>query len=153
MGLIKGKRYLEVLNEEEKVDACEQAIEKAEQGGNLTQNVELLLNLKHIYRAQTLILSRHQELSEFFYGDLLQSAQAFVEADYALAATACYRALLLDILGQGRSKAYSHGAGYFKTLQALAGRIDTFEPLLEHHTFVQQLRLVHGRKSSFWARL
>ncbi|WP_369751981.1 MULTISPECIES: DUF6880 family protein [Alcanivoracaceae] len=36
---------------------------------------------------------------------------------------------------------------------ALAGRIKVFDPLLEHHAFVQQLQSAHGRKSSFWARL
>ena len=54
---------------------------------------------------------------------------------------------------QARSKAYGHGALYFKKLEALAGRIKVFDPLLEHHAFVQQLQSAHGRKSSFWARL
>ncbi|WP_407925994.1 DUF6880 family protein [Halopseudomonas xiamenensis] len=35
----------------------------------------------------------------------------------------------------------------------MAGRIKVFDPLLEHHAFVQQLQSAHGRKSSFWARL
>jgi hypothetical protein len=146
-------RYLEVLDEAEKANACDKAIAKAEQGGNLTQSVELLLNLGHPDRAQTLVLSRHQELVECFYNNVLRMAKAFEKEGSDLAATACYRALLLEILMAGRSKAYGHGARYFKKLEALAGRIKVFEPLLEHHAFVQQLQSGHGRKSSFWARL
>ena len=147
------KRYLEVLDEEEKADACDEATAKAEQGGNLLRSTELLLNLGQTDRAQALVLLRHQELVECFYNDLLRLAKAFEKEGCDLAATACYRALLLEILMQGRSKAYGHGARYFKKLEALAGRIKVFDPLLEHHAFVQQLQSAHGRKSSFWARL
>jgi hypothetical protein len=147
------KRYLEVLDEEEKADACDEAIAKAEQGGNLRRSAELLLNLGQTDRAQALVLSRHQELAASFYDDLLRLAKALEKADCDLAATACYRALLLDILTQARSKAYGHGVRYFKKLEALAERIKAFKPLPEHHAFVQQLRSAHGRKKSFWARL
>lgn len=146
-------RYLEVLDEQEKAGARSEAIEKAEQGGNLTQSVELLLHLGHPHRAQALVLARHQELAACFYDSVLRLAKAFETADCDLAATACYRALLLDILMQTRSKAYGHAARYFNKLEALAGRIKVFEPLLEHLAFVQQLQAAHGRKSSFWARL
>jgi dsDNA-binding SOS-regulon protein len=147
------KRYLETLDEEEKADAYDEAIENAEQGSNLLRSVELLLNLGQADRAQALLLSRHQELSECFYDDLLRLAKALEKADYDLAATACYRALLLDILLKARSKAYGHGARYFKKLEALAGRIKAFKPLPEHYAFVQQLQSAHGRKESFWTRL
>jgi hypothetical protein len=61
--------------------------------------------------------------------------------------------LLLDILAQARSKAYGHGARYFKKLEVLAKRINVFKPLPAHHAFVEQLHSAHGRKKSFWARL
>ena len=145
--------YLEVLDEEEKESACNEAIKKAEQGSNLLNSAELLLNLSRPDRAQALVLSRHQELTDCFYESLLRLAKAFEKADCNLAATACYRALLLDILTQARSKAYGHAARYFKKLEALAGQIKAFKPLPEHHAFLQQLQSAHGRKRSFWARL
>jgi hypothetical protein len=80
-------------------------------------------------------------------------AKAFEKVDCNLAATACYRTLLLDILTQARSKAYGHGARYYKKLEALAKRVKEFESLPTHHAFVQQLHAAHGRKKSFWARL
>ena len=146
-------RYLEALDEDEKAKACSSAIKQAEQSGNIVLSADLLLNLSQTERAQALVLARHQELAECFYDSLLRLAKAFEKADCNLAATACYRALLLDILAQARSKAYGHGARYYKKLEALAKRIKEFKPLPTHHAFVQQLHSAHGRKKSFWARL
>ncbi|WP_457670752.1 DUF6880 family protein [Thiolapillus sp.] len=147
------KRYLETLDEDEKEQACRSAIRQAEQGGDILRSADLLLNLGQTERAQSLVLARHQELTECFYDGLLRLAKVFEKADCNLAAAACYRALLLDILVQARSKAYGHGARYFKKLEALAKRIKVFKPLPTHHAYVEQLRSVHGRKKSFWARL
>jgi len=146
-------RYLEALDDDEKEKACRSAIKQAEQGSDILRSADLLLNLGRTENAQALVLARHQELAECFYDGLLRLAKAFEKADCNLAATACYRALLLDILAQARSKAYGHGARYFKKLEALAKRIKVFKPLPTHDAFVQQLQSDHGRKKSFWARL
>jgi hypothetical protein len=146
-------RYLEALDEDEKEKARSAAIKQTEQDGNIISSADLLLNLGQTERAQALVLARHQELAECFYDSLLRLAKAFEKADCNLAATACYRALLLDILAQARSKAYGHGARYYKKLEALAKRIKVFKPLPTHDAFVQQLQSSHGRKKSFWARL
>lgn len=146
-------RYLDVLDDDEKEKACNSAIKQAEQDGNIVPSADLLLNLGQTERAQALVLARHQELAECFYDSLLRLAKAFEKADCNLAATACYRALLLDILAQARTKAYGHGARYYKKLEVLAERIKIFKPLPTHHAFVQQLHSAHGRKKSFWARL
>jgi uncharacterized protein DUF6880 len=146
-------RYLEALDEDEKEKACRSAIKQAEQGSDILRSADLLLNMGQTESAQALVLARHQELAECFYDGLLRLAKAFEKADCTLAATACYRALLLDILVQARSKAYGHAARYFKKLEALAKRIKVFKPLPTHRAYVEQLRSVHGRKKSFWARL
>jgi|AntAceMinimDraft_12_1070368.scaffolds.fasta_scaffold97760_2 hypothetical protein len=68
---------LQLLDGKEKADACDEAIAKAEQGGNLLRSTELLLNLEQTDRGQALVLSRHQELVECFYDHLLRLAKAF----------------------------------------------------------------------------
>ena len=122
-------RYLESLDEDEKEKARSAAIKQAEQGGNIISSADLLLNLGQTERAQALVVARHQELAECFYDSLLRLAKALEKADCNLAATACYRNLLLDILALARSKAYGHGARYFKKLEALAQQINVFKPL------------------------
>ena len=70
-----------------------------------------------------------------------------------LAATACYRSLLLDILIQGRSKAYTHAARYYKKLAVILDEIQHFKPLTNHAEFIQLLKDKHGLKRSFWQRV
>ncbi|PUB82992.1 MAG: hypothetical protein DBP02_13300 [gamma proteobacterium symbiont of Ctena orbiculata] len=109
-------RYLEVLDEDEKEKACGSAIKQSEQGGNIVLSADQLFNLGQMERAQALILARHQDLAECFYDSLLRLAKIFEKADCKLAATVCYRTLLLEILAEARSKAYGHGAQYYKKL-------------------------------------
>jgi hypothetical protein len=101
---------------------------------------------------ETLVLAYPEEISNCFYTDLLQLAKKLDKQNCLLAATACYRGLLLDILKQARSKAYGHAAGYYKKLAAMAEVLQHYAPLDEHRVFVAQLKDKHGRKRSFWER-
>lgn len=147
------ERYLETLNKDEQIAARRTAISQAEQGGNIITCADMLLQLDEAERAQQLIVLRHHELEECYYAHLTTLVKAFEQAGCQLAATACYRALLLDILNRGYSKAYTHAARYFKKLDSMAGEISDFEPLIEHITFLNQLETDHGRKRSFWDRV
>lgn len=50
-------------------------------------------------------------------------------------------------------RAYGHAAArYFRRLGELDGTIDDYGPVVDHETFVDELRQRHGRKSSFWKK-
>lgn len=146
-------RYIETLDEDEKYTFKQQAIKQAEQGGNITTSADLLLQLGEIERAQQMLVSRSQELTDCYYEHLVKLVKQFEKSGCLLATTACYRALLEDILNRGNSKAYTHAARYFKKLQLIADEINNFEPLVQHLEFIEQLKNDHGRKSSFWQRV
>jgi hypothetical protein len=146
-------RYIEILDEEEKNTVKQQAIKQAEQGGNITISADLLLQLGETKRAQQMLISRYQELTDCYYQHLIKLVKQFEKSDCLLATTACYRVLLEDILNRGNSKAYTHAARYFKKLQLIADEINNFEPLIEHSGFIDQLKNDHGRKFSFWKRV
>ena len=147
------ERYLATLGEEEQAAARQQAISQAEQGRDVTVSADLLLQLGEARRAQQLVVLRHTELEGCFYGSLTSLVKQFEKAACPLAATACYRALLLDILGKGRTTAYTHAARYFKKLEVLAEEISDFSPLAGRREFLDQLERDHGRKRSFWGRV
>ncbi len=146
-------RYIETLDEDEKREVKQQAINQAEQGGNITISADLLLQLGETKRAQQMLISRYQELTDCYYQHLIKLVKQFEKSDCLLATTACYRVLLEDILNRGNSKAYTHAARYFKKLQLIADEINNFEPLIEHSGFIDQLKNDHGRKFSFWKRV
>jgi chemotaxis protein histidine kinase CheA len=147
------ERYVETLNKDEQAAARQTAISQAEQGGDVITSADLLLQLGEAERAQQLIVSRYHDLEKSYYVRLGSLVKACEKEGCLLAATACYRALLLDILNRGYSKAYTHAARYFKKLDAMAGEISDFEPLIAHIAFLNQLETDHGRKRSFWERV
>ncbi|MEE9346452.1 MAG: hypothetical protein V3U88_12675 [Methylococcales bacterium] len=147
------ERYVETLNKDEQVAVHQTAISQAEQSGDSITSADMLLQLDEAERAQQIIVTRHHELEKCYYAHLTTLVNAFEKAGCLHAATACYRALLLDILNRGYSKAYTHAARYFKKLDAMAGEINDFEPLIEHIAFFNQLESDHGRKRSFWDRV
>jgi hypothetical protein len=68
----------------------------------------------------------------------------------AVGATACYRALLLDILSRAYARAYAHAARYLGRLRRLALEMPDPRPLESHEPFEAAIRAKHARKVSFW---
>ena len=150
------KRYLELLNDREQQAARDEAIKLAEQEGgvdDIAANVDMLLQLNEAERAQLLVLAKPEKIATVFYDCLLKLAKDFEAQKCWLAATVCYRSLLLDILNQGRSKAYTHAARYYKKLALIEDKLSQYAPLEDHAEFIKQLEESHGRKRSFWQRV
>ncbi len=149
--------YFECLNENEKQNAKMQAIQLAEKmrepSYDIAVNIDLLLRLNEVQRAQKLVLANPQQMANVFYDCLLKLAKQFEEQQCWLAATTCYRSLLWDILNQARYKAYTHAARYYKKLALISKHIKQYTPLEEHEEFIKRLNEKHGRKSSFWQRV
>jgi hypothetical protein len=98
------------------------------------------------------VLTRPHLLDAHSYGLLRPMAKAFRRVGYHLAASAVLRTLLDDILARGYSPAYGHAARYLHELDALWEHVSTWDDLLPHPAYVDELRKRHGRKSGFWSR-
>lgn len=145
------KPLLAVVDQEEKQDILAKARAQAQALATLQDALTLLLNLEDTTAAADVVEQRHQELCRISYERLLKWAKQF-NNEHPFAAMLCYRALLNDILDQGRSTAYQHAARYFKALLALDERINNYR---DHPDAQQHIRLLqdkHWRKHSFWGR-
>lgn len=147
------ERYLKTLDTDKKEEARQDAVKFAESSSELIHSVDLLIKLEKIDRAEALLLSRHKKLHECYYSQLIGLAKQFDSHNCWLASTACYRSLLLDILSEGRSKAYHYAARYYKKLVLMAIEIEKFNPIDSHVVFLEKLRETHGKKRSFWAKV
>ena len=67
-----------------------------------------------------------------------------------LAATVIYRALLSEILNQGKNQAYQQGANYLHKLDVLAEKIEYWQTVPPHAVFTKELTTRHKRKWRFW---
>ncbi|GAA3975791.1 DUF6880 family protein [Allohahella marinimesophila] len=116
----------------------------------LYQRVQMLILLESIDEAARLLVRHAAQLENVYFGALTAWIELFSRNDNLLAEVVCYRALLDDLLNRGYTRAYRHGARYFKQLLALDKAIADYEGLVDAQTYIRKLQTAHGRKHSFW---
>jgi hypothetical protein len=84
---------------------------------------------------------------------LLAPLAELLEQRQPLAATVCLRAMIDFTLKVARSKRYPHAALHLETCHRLAAAISDWEELVDHRSYMAQLRLDHGRKYGFWSEV
>ena len=142
-----------VLPEAEHVAARQAAIERARSSEDPVAAARLLLHLGDAAGSAELIIGRREVLKASFYGHLLELARELREAGESLAEVVCYRVLILQILDEGRSKAYHHAVDYVLQLDAIDRSFSSYAGLATHAAFTKELRAAHRRKSSFLRQL
>ena len=110
-----------------------------------------LIELGRTDDAAGYLLKRREQLNGDYYGHLVPLAKSMEEAGCSLAATAVYRALLDSILRRGQTGSYRYGIRYLKKLDKLTNLIKDWRGMDDHESYVDRLRQIHGRKSSFWS--
>ena len=111
---------------------------------------QLLLEVGDEAAAESVLVARYGELNGRDYSRLQWLAETMEARHRAVGATACYRALLLDILSRAYVRAYVHAARYLGKLRNLALEAPDPRPLESHETFEAAIRAKHARKVSFW---
>jgi hypothetical protein len=148
------REYLKHLSDFEDIEAEDRAhalaLEKTEPDAALL----FFLNWPRLDLAAKLIETHPHRWNGGDWHTLPKVAK-LLEHEYPLAATVLYRALLDDILGRARSKAYLHGAKYLAKLTLLATAADPSRPsgVVDHTTYLARLKKDHPRKSGFWSRV
>ena len=111
-----------------------------------------LIKSGRIDDAEQYLLVRADQLNGDLYDILLPLAETLESKQRFLVASLIYRALLDSILRRGQTRTYPHGVRYLKRLDGLAGSISVWSGVDDHKTYQEQLRRMHGRKTSFWPR-
>ncbi len=110
----------------------------------------LLLDIREDEAAEAALVGGAERLDGRDYYTLPELARTLEERALRKGATAVYRALLTDLLARAYAKAYPYGARYWTRLAAIAAMQPDLSPLEPHATFVETVRVVHGRKPRFW---
>ena len=114
---------------------------------------QLLLELGDAGAAEAVLVSAFDRIEGSDYPRLVPLAEALQTRNFALGATACYRALLLAILARAYARAYGHAASYLRKLRQLAAQLPPQHSLASHEAFEAGLRASHPRKTAFWSRV
>jgi hypothetical protein len=144
------RAYVAGLDDFQEFDELDRAFAVAESSPQAYSALALFLAWPRLDRAARLVVARRMRWEGRHYGVLAEAA-SLLEADYPLAATVLYRALLDDILVRGHSAAYSHGARYLAKLGDIAKSVAGDNGLEDHATYLLALKKAHGRKYGFWS--
>ena len=148
------REYLKRLPDFEDIEAEDQAYKLASDHAEPELALQFFLDWPRLDLAAQLIVAHRNHLDGRDW-HTLPGVAGLLEHEYPLAATILYRALLDNILEQARSKAYSHGAKYLRQLSLLAKEADKDLPIgmIDHATYLVDLKKTHARKSGFWGQV
>ena len=117
-----------------------------------SQDAVFLIQIGMPESAESYVLKNAEELNGDFYGGLLPLAEFMEKDGRPLCASVIYRALLDSILRRAQTKSYPHGVRYLRKLDRLAGSISDWRKIAPHDFYLGEIKVNHGRKSSFWSR-
>lgn len=144
---------LVVIGEDQKEQVIAGEAENIDKNNTLSySDAAFLIEMGRMDGAEAYLLDRVDQLNGDFYGSLLPLAEAMEANSRPLPATVLYRALLASILRRAQTKTYQHGVRYLKKLDRLARSVSDWRSIKTHPAYLEMLRQVHGRKSSFWSR-
>lgn len=147
------QQWLEHIAEPERAEASARARQLGLEHDNLIAAAKLLVQLGDAEAAESRLLKEHARINGEHYSELVPLAKALRAQNRTRGEAVVYRALVLGILNRGYAKAYSHAARYWARLTAINETGIDLAPLSSHKEFEAEVRLHHGRKSSFWAQV
>ncbi len=144
--------YLKRLPAFEDMPAEEKALDLVAKHDDLEETLWFLLHWPEPHRAARLVLAAPKPLNGDRYF-LLAPLAELLEQRQPLAATVCLRAMIDFTLKVKRPKRYPHAARHLETCHRLAAAINDWGELVDHRSYMAQLRHDHGRKYGFWGEV
>lgn len=144
--------YIAKLPDFEDEEALERAFDHAERHPDPYRALHFFTHWPAPGRAARLVEARADVWDGNRYEVLVPAAESLGQSE-PRAASRLYRLLIDDILANGRSAAYAHGARHLASLDALAERIGAGGLDPEPEAYRHELRRAHGRKAAFWAQV
>jgi hypothetical protein len=144
------REHVKRLPDFEEFDVLDRAFAHAAASKDKDRALALFLSWPRLDLASRHVIGNRTHWDGRNYEFLAPAADA-LEPKHPLAATILYRVLLDRILATARSKAYSHGARYLVSLDAMAARLAGDGTIDSHAAYRAGLLKKHGRKHGFWS--
>ena len=145
------RAFLKGLPDFEDVEAEDRARAYVLTYPDVLRALHFCLKWSDLLTAAQLVKTRADELDGDHY-ELLTTAADALRERHPLAATLLWRAVIDFALVEDRASRYRHAASHLNDCDTVAPEIDTFDAFPSHDQYVDELRVRHKRKSSFWAK-
>ena len=119
---------------------------------DMLRALSFLVTWPALKKAAQLVLNRADELDGDHYEFLVPAAEA-LEGKHPLAAILLRRAMIDFTLNETKATRYRHAARHLLECQSLSGPIADYGRFPRHEDYVNRLKELHGRKTSFWSLL
>jgi hypothetical protein len=143
------REHLRRLDDFADVEAEEQALQLVEAHALPLPALRFLVAWPALPRAARYVIEHWEEWDGEAF-EIYAPAAERLSAGHPVAATLLLRAMVVFALSMGRAKRYRHAAGHLRSCEQLAARIDDWQGVEGHESFVGRLRETYGRSWSFW---
>jgi hypothetical protein len=144
--------YLQRLDDFADVEAEERAFAVVEAHPLPLLALQFLVFWPALPRAARYVLEHCHDWDGDAY-EIYEPAAERLSADQPLAASLLLRAMVAFALSMGRTKRYRYAAEHLRQCERLEARIDDWQGLESHASFVGRLREAFGQRWSFWQLL
>lgn len=146
------RAYLQRLDDFADVEAEAEALAVAEGHPQPLLALQFLVGWPALARAARHVLAHARAWDGDAY-EILAPAAERLSAGHPLAATVLLRSLVVFALASGRSQRFRHAAGHLRACELLDARIDDWQGVESHASFVGRLREDFATSRSFWRLL
>jgi hypothetical protein len=144
--------YLQRLDDFADVEAEEQALAAAEQHPLPLAALQFLVFWPSLPRAARYVIEHGHDWDGDAY-EIYEPAAERLSADHPVAASLLLRSMVVFALSMGRSKRYRYAAEHLRQCERLEARIDDWQGVERHASFVGRMREAFAQKWSFWQLL
>jgi hypothetical protein len=144
--------YLRRLPAFEDEPACEQALDLVLSHANAPAALEFLLRWPDRRRLALLILERPEQL-DAGDEDLLIQVAGLLESCQPLAASVCLRLMVEFFLATGQANRYARAVRYLNHCRELAAKINHWQAIPPHNSYVINLLRAYEHRMGFLAKL
>ncbi|MEB3260674.1 MAG: hypothetical protein VKP63_08625 [Cyanobacteriota bacterium] len=144
--------YLRRLDDFTDGEAEERAFAVVEQHPDPLAALQFLVGWPALARAARYVITHGSAWDGDAYA-IYEPAAERLSADHPAAASLLLRAMVVFALLMGRSKRYRYAAEHLRQCERLADRIDDWQGLETHASFLGRLREAFGSRWSFWQLL
>jgi hypothetical protein len=142
--------YLQRLDDFADVEAEEQALAAAEQHPLPLAALQFLVFWPSLPRRY--VIEHGHDWDGDAY-EIVEPAAERLSAEHPVAASLLLRSMVVFALSMGRSKRYRYAAEHLRQCERLDARIDDWQGVESHASFVGRLREAFAQKWSFWQLL
>jgi len=146
------REYLQRLGDFADVEAEEQALAVVKQHPLPLAALQFLIFWPSLARAARYVIEHGHDWDGDAY-EIYEPAAERLSADHPVAASLLLRSMVVFALSMGRSKRYRYAAEHLRQCERLEARIDDWQGIESHASFVGRLREAFAQKWSFWQLL